>query len=582
MDNEALVSSLYINGSSGTLKAGSGLELDGDTISTDNTVVRTSGSQVIGGDKTFTGTVTLENSVIHNSTSFSTRDGIIEQNRDNTTDLADYGSYGVYTDGTEKYRGLINKAGTDKFYFFNNQTMKPASVLDLSTQDLATCVVRDPTAPQEASTKNYVDAIENSKLNLTGGTMTGAIDMSSNKITNVGNASVSTDALNLGTGDGRYARLSQNNTFTNENTFEERVLISTGNNSDTVLLHGSDNNYLTFRVDGLKWSMRSGGSTLPLAMSQGTNEICDFSTSGCGFNYDIDLKDNSINNVDTLQFNQDTQNKILLYGTDTDYSIGVDMQTELYMKTGGQFNIYRSTTPIFQIATDGDVTIPDGQLIMNNNRIVGVPTTPLLSNEAASKSYVDDNAFDATANIDFTGDVTFANNVNMLTNRITNLNNPVNNADAATKSYVDSVAGGSSLIARFETGHQVASGSSFTSSSLQNLTSGWNSHSLAAGAGKYLVTAYVRGSLSGGDPTHAPELSLRVGATNVTVANVIPAFYAPISNDLATNSDVNTTMQYVLTVPIAVGSNFLSTVLQMNTRNRSFTYEVIYTCKFLE
>jgi hypothetical protein len=43
--------------------------------------------------------------------------------------------------------------------------------------------VGDPTANQDAATKNYVDTQDATKLSLSGGTMTGAIDMGANKIT---------------------------------------------------------------------------------------------------------------------------------------------------------------------------------------------------------------------------------------------------------------------------------------------------------------------------------------------------------------------------------------------------------------
>ena len=61
--------------------------------------VKVYGDQTIDGNKTFNGTITIENEIIHNSTSFSTEDGIIEQLKGNTGDLLDYGNYAVYNDG---------------------------------------------------------------------------------------------------------------------------------------------------------------------------------------------------------------------------------------------------------------------------------------------------------------------------------------------------------------------------------------------------------------------------------------------------------------------------------------------------
>jgi len=105
-----------------------------EAINSNEFTVKTFGNQTISGDKVFTGTVTIENEIIHDSTTFSTQDGIIEQLRGNTGDMLDYGNYGVYNDGVRtKYKGLINKKQTDKFYVFHNQTEKPISSLNLST-----------------------------------------------------------------------------------------------------------------------------------------------------------------------------------------------------------------------------------------------------------------------------------------------------------------------------------------------------------------------------------------------------------------------------------------------------------------
>jgi len=81
-----------------------------EAINSNENTVKTFGNQTIAGDKVFTGTVTLENEIIHNSTSFSTEDGIIEQLKGNTGDLLDYGNYAVFNDGVStKYKGIINK-----------------------------------------------------------------------------------------------------------------------------------------------------------------------------------------------------------------------------------------------------------------------------------------------------------------------------------------------------------------------------------------------------------------------------------------------------------------------------------------
>jgi hypothetical protein len=52
----------------------------------------------------------------------------------------------------------------------------------------------DPTSAQDAATKTYVDTADALKLSLSGGTMSGAIAMGTNKITGVGNPTLAQDA----------------------------------------------------------------------------------------------------------------------------------------------------------------------------------------------------------------------------------------------------------------------------------------------------------------------------------------------------------------------------------------------------
>lgn len=52
----------------------------------------------------------------------------------------------------------------------------------------------DPTSAQDAATKNYVDTQDATKLSTTGGTMSGAIAMGTNKITGVGDPTLAQDA----------------------------------------------------------------------------------------------------------------------------------------------------------------------------------------------------------------------------------------------------------------------------------------------------------------------------------------------------------------------------------------------------
>jgi hypothetical protein len=164
------------------------LEVDGESNLEDllNETVKLTGDQTISGTKTFD-SVIINNEIINNYESFSVKDGIIHQLKDNrTSDLLDFGNYGTYNDGNGvKYKGVINKKQTDKFYVFHNQTNEPITSLNLGSQALGTLVVRNPVDSNEVATKAYVDNSGgggNNNLPLSGGTMTGDINMGDNSI----------------------------------------------------------------------------------------------------------------------------------------------------------------------------------------------------------------------------------------------------------------------------------------------------------------------------------------------------------------------------------------------------------------
>jgi len=138
-------------------------------------IVRTEGDQYIH-DHKFFDKITVQNEIVINSESFSTTDGIIEQLSGNiTADMLDYGNYALYNNGVGlRYKGIINKKQTDKFYVFHNQLNKPVTTLNLGAQDLGTLVVREPVDDNEVATKSYVNSHGGgSYLPLSGGTLSG-------------------------------------------------------------------------------------------------------------------------------------------------------------------------------------------------------------------------------------------------------------------------------------------------------------------------------------------------------------------------------------------------------------------------
>jgi len=89
--------------------------------------------------------------------------------------------------------GFINfSAGSYAFDVVTDVTPQLGGELDAQNHKIVN--LDDPTAAQDAATKNYVDTADGTKLSLSGGTMTGAIDMGSNLINNVTDPSAAQDA----------------------------------------------------------------------------------------------------------------------------------------------------------------------------------------------------------------------------------------------------------------------------------------------------------------------------------------------------------------------------------------------------
>ena len=366
-------------------------ELKEELVDTD-TFVTVADTQTISGNKTFTGTVTLENEVIHNSTTFSTVDGIIEQNRGNTADVLDYGDYGVYS--TNKYRGIINKSGTDKFYCFNNQTNKPIMSLNLATQDLGTLVVRQPTQNDEVSNKSYAD----SKLSLSGGTMSGDLDLNSNNITDA--ADVETYALSIKRED---------------ETVSGRITFIGSTNELTIGNLTSPDSEVSIRTNNTTGGTYTG-SLSRLLVSQDTVEVknADLIVDNLSsFSGDMNLNNNDIHDIKELRFDRVTDS--VEAGR-----IGFDASEATQLN----INNYSGT---------GSVAISTGQTggaySGNLERIKVVGRDAEILNIETLTSNADNNVF--------TNGATFNADVDLDDNKILNLGTCTLSTDAANKDYVD-------------------------------------------------------------------------------------------------------------------------------------------------
>jgi hypothetical protein len=97
-------------------------------IDVDNTVVRTSGGQVISGDLAITGNLVISgNTITQDVETITTEDSLIKLAANNVSDALDIGFYGQYNDGATKFAGLVRDATDGKFKLFVGETTDPTS-----------------------------------------------------------------------------------------------------------------------------------------------------------------------------------------------------------------------------------------------------------------------------------------------------------------------------------------------------------------------------------------------------------------------------------------------------------------------
>jgi hypothetical protein len=114
------------------------------TVDVDNTVIRTTGGQTIGGDLTITGDLDVTGNVSYfNSVDLVINDPIIVLANNNTGNALDIGYVGKYDDGDAKELGLIHHAATDKFYLFTDYegSVESTNVLNIADPTIVTATL---------------------------------------------------------------------------------------------------------------------------------------------------------------------------------------------------------------------------------------------------------------------------------------------------------------------------------------------------------------------------------------------------------------------------------------------------------
>jgi hypothetical protein len=114
-------------------------------IDVDNTVIRTTGGQTIGGNLSITGNLNvLGNVVTVGAEDLVINDPIVVLANNNTTNVTDIGYVGKYSDnGDQKELGLIHHAATDKFYLFTGYegAVESTNILNIADPTIVTATI---------------------------------------------------------------------------------------------------------------------------------------------------------------------------------------------------------------------------------------------------------------------------------------------------------------------------------------------------------------------------------------------------------------------------------------------------------
>jgi hypothetical protein len=250
----------------------------------------------------------------------------------------------------------------------------------------------------DATNKKYVDSeisnLASKKLSLSGQeTMSGFINMGSNKITNLTTPTDNTDAANKIYVDSEISNLaSKKLSLSGQETMSG--FINMGSNKITNLTTPTDNTDAANKVyvDGQVSNLASKKLSL-----SGQETMSGF----------INMGSNKITNLATPTINNDAANKVYVDG---------QVATRLPL-AGGTMS---------------------GPINMGSNKITNL-TTPTDNTDAANKVYVDSQtSTQISKKLSLSGQETMSGFINMGSNKITNLTTPTDNTDAANKIYVDS------------------------------------------------------------------------------------------------------------------------------------------------
>jgi hypothetical protein len=365
---------------------------------------------------------------------------------------------------------------------FNNVQID--GTLDMSSGTVGTITgLATPTNSTDAATKGYVDTADALKLNLSGGTMSGAIAMGTNKITGLGTPTADADAVTKSYVDAIaqgidakasvVAATTTNITLSGTQTIDgvavsagDRVLVkdqSTSANNGIYLASASS---WTRTTDADAWTelvaaytFVEGGTvngsngyicTVAAGGTLGTTAITFAQFSGAG---QITAGAGLVKSGNTLNVQTASSSRIVVGADEIDLA-----------NTGVSAGTYKSvTTDVYGRITAGT----------NPTTISGFGIT-----DAYTKTEVDTSLSGKLS----TSGGTMSGAIAMGTSKITGLGDPTSNQDAATKYYVDGILGSATSAATSAAAAATSASNAATSASNASTSEGNASSSATAAA----------------------------------------------------------------------------------------------------
>lgn len=250
---------------------------------------------------------------------------------------------------------------------FNDVTINGGLNMDAGTAATITNLTT-PTNSGDAATKGYVDTANALKLNLSGGTMSGAIAMGTNKITGLGTPTSTADAATKGYVDTAVSNLIDTAPGT----------LDTLNELAAAL--GDDPNFATTVTASIATKLPLAGGTMSGAIAMGTNKI-----TGLGdptLSQDAATK-TYVDTADALKLNLSggTMSGAVAMGTSKITGLGnptanQDAATKTYVDTADALKLS---------LTGGTMS---GAIAMGTSKITGLGD-PIANQDAATKNYID-------------------------------------------------------------------------------------------------------------------------------------------------------------------------------------------------